>query len=78
MSLLKTSQVVPASDLSRKAQNVARAVRMLADEARAAGLRDQAQDLDLAADDCGRVGVELDCAARQTLVAARRGEEVPS
>jgi hypothetical protein len=54
------------------------AAKLLAKEARAAGLRDFAESFDILADSCGRMSVELDMCVHGTFVAARRGEMQPS
>lgn len=77
-ALLKGKQIPVACDLARKTNNVVNAVKLLADEARAAGLHEFAQAFDVIADGAARTSVELDCSARQTFVAARRGETLPS
>jgi hypothetical protein len=67
-----------ACELSRKTDNVTSAIRLLAEQAREAGLLEQAKSFELLADDANLISIELDVSVLNVFYPQRLGEEICS
>lgn len=76
-NILRASQVVAASDLSKEVDRIKLQVIELIIKARHSGLLEQANELESVREHLYEVSSSLEYSARNTFFAARRGEGLP-